>query len=972
MLLQVALLVIETTFKTSVTRATASASALGIAGTVILLITSHLEHGRSVRTSTVLVLYLGYSCVADALRVRTLWSMPDNALAAAVHTTIPVVKAILVTLELCRKQVMPGIRRPTRDERAGIISRMFLWWLLPVLKSGQNKTPLTPESLPDIEHTLKRAGDAKKPGDEKEKQKLDAEGGDDNAVDDILIGSSVFRHIWAVRGWLILSAVPPRFAYSGFLFAQPFLINKATNWLAAPFDDNTYKIGGGLIGAYAIVYIGLGVRAIFLPSFLPINPHTRRDSCAADSNRVFINQVQASQAFYRQCTARAITAVRADLVSKIHSHSLKLSASSSAQDSASTLMSADVERFVTGTRNLHEAWASPIELGIGLFILKTQIGPATAAAAGLTVVFIALTGLIAGSAGKRQNEWLKGMEERISGTTQALKAMRGIKMTGISPVVRRDIIELRKSEIRQMRRFRQVMIVVLWSMFIPVIMGPVLAFTVYNVWVGPQTGVPLTPAMVFQVLTILGIFGNSIAVLLESSVNIVTAGASLLRIQAFLLGENTREDKRALLPGSNSRLAADGDDEEPFFRRRPQRQPAQSSGGVLRLNSIRRKISGNPSMLRLSRACAGWSTEGPMVVSNANLEVSGPSIIAVVGPTGSGKTTLLRMLLGETEHADGVIGITSRRIGYCSQTPWLTHASVRENIVGGNEREFDEDWYNAVLHATALHRDIGMMASGDATVVGNAGSSLSGGQKKRIALARAVYSRAPIFILDDPFNGLDGRTETAVLEALFGQQGLLRSRHPALVVWATSAGMLPFQTARDVIRSLPKSEPVKQARFADRVVSLTDSGDVRKRDSLLASFQQQKKQQKEQQENKRQAKAQKQKHSKKRASLSWFDDDSPESSGLDEGDQQDWSTTDDNEAKRLSTIEVFEGIVVGRSDPQQTLAASAADEDDVEAHKAGKDPAAYRYYIGGGGKRKFLVFLGMITMFIGGSLVSRE
>ena len=280
MLLQVALLVIETTFKTSVTRATASASALGIAGTVILLITSHLEHGRSVRTSTVLVLYLSYSCVADALRVRTLWSMPENAIAAAVHTALPVVKAILLALELCRKQVVPGVRRPTRDERAGIISRMFLWWLLPVLRSGQKKTPLTPESLPDIEHTLKRAGDAKKVGDEKEKQKPGAEGGDDNTVDDVLIGSSVFCHIWAVRGWLILCAVPPRLAYSGFLFAQPFLINKATNWLAAPMDGNTYKIGGGLIGAYAIVYVGLGVRAVsFLPT-LPQLPHPQIQPCS--------------------------------------------------------------------------------------------------------------------------------------------------------------------------------------------------------------------------------------------------------------------------------------------------------------------------------------------------------------------------------------------------------------------------------------------------------------------------------------------------------------------------------------------------------------------------------------------------------------------------------------------------------------------------------------------------------------------
>ncbi|KAK4185835.1 P-loop containing nucleoside triphosphate hydrolase protein [Podospora australis] len=812
--------------------------------------------------------------------------MPNNVVVAAIQTTIAALKLVILILELCPKDTQPGIRQPTPDERASIISRMLIWWLLPLLRLGQQKTALTPDILPSIEHKLTRAGDAKSSEDDKEKSNTRGRG---ESSDDVLVKPSIFGHIWAVRGWLVLSAIPPRLAYTGFLFAQPFLIHKATNWLATPLDDNTYRIGGGLIGAYAIVYVGLG----------------------------------ASQAFYRQCTARAITAVRADLVTKIHSHSLKLSASSQAQDSATTLMSADVERFAVGTRNLHEAWASPIELGIGLFILETQIGVATAAAAGLTVVFIALTGLIAGAAGKRQNEWLKGMEERIAGTTQALKAMRGIKMTGASSVIRHDIMALRRAEVRRMRRFRQVLMVVLWSMFIPVILGPILAFTVYNVYVGPKTGQVLTPAVVYQVLTILGIFGNSIAVLLQSSVDIVTAGASLKRIQDFLLGENTREDKRTLLPGSNSRLPVpeededdNGNDDEDLLLDRP-RQPPNRNTNVLRLNSIRRRLSSNPSMLRLSRACAGWSTDGPMVVSNANLEASGPGIVAVVGPTGSGKTTLLRMLLGETEHAEGIVGITSRRIGYCSQTPWLTNASVRENIVGSGG-VFDQGWYNTVLQATALHRDISMMAKGDSTIVGNGGSSLSGGQKKRIALARAVYSKAPIFVLDDPFNGLDGRTEGVVLESLFGLEGLLRKRHPALVVWATSEA--------------------KQARFADRVITLTESGDVRKRDSLLASLKPQ------------------------RANSSWLDVESGESGRED----QDWRTPKD---RPLSTIEIFEGLVVGRDNQHQSSPSETGDDD---GNAPGKSPVAYRYYIGGGGRRKFLLFLAVISMFIAGSMVSPD
>ncbi|KAF3015958.1 hypothetical protein E8E14_012552 [Neopestalotiopsis sp. 37M] len=785
--------------------------------------------------------------------------MPDNAPVASVQTAFSCLKSIVFILELRQKEIQPGVRSPSSDERASIISRLFIWWLLPLLRLGQQKTPLKSESLPEIEHILTRAGDSKDPCG----QGSGTGSGHENA--DTLVGSSIFHHIFAVRKWLILSAIPSRLAYTGFIFAQPFLITRATEWLAEPLNNNTYKVGGGLIAAYVIVYVGLG----------------------------------ASQAFYRQCTARAVTAVRADLVSKIHSHSLKLSASSPARDSASTLMSADVERFTTGTRNMHEAWASPIELAIGLFILQTQIGLATAAVGGLTLVFVGFTGLIAGSAGKRQNEWLKGMEMRIVGTTQALKAMKGIKMTGASAVVRRDILALRRAEVRRMRKFRQVMVLVLWSMFIPVIMGPIIAFTVYNVQVGPKSDVVLTPAAVYQVLTTLGIFGNNIGQMLQSSVDIVTAGASLKRIESFLLSENTREDKRALLPGRNSRLPAENDDDlgEPLLPR------AQAHGGAIRLKSMRRKMRNYPITLRLSRACAGWSTEGPMVVSNANFEASSPSVVAVVGPTGSGKTTLLRMVLGETEHSEGVVGITSRHIGYCSQAPWLTHASIRENIIGLGV--FEERWYNTVLQVTALHKDVSMMAEADETVIGNAGGSLSGGQKKRIALARAIYSRAPILILDDPFNGLDGRTENEVLDALFGPQGLLR-KHPASsdLTWP------------------------KQTKFADRVITLTDSGDIRRRDSLLAKF--------------------------RRTNASWLDEES--------GDEDEYQTPN---IRPSSTLEVIGGLVVGR-DYQKPSSVTGGG-----LPAPAKDPAAYRYYIGGGGKRKFLIFLVIIAGFIAASMVGQ-
>jgi ATP-binding cassette subfamily C (CFTR/MRP) protein 1 len=441
-------------------------------------------------------------------------------------------------------------------------------------------------------------------------------------------------------------------------------------------------------------------------------------------------------------------------------------------------MSADVERFAAGSRNMHECWACVIQVALGLWLLERQLGWAVAATAGLTVTFLGLTALILVPAGKRQTAWLKGMEMRIAATTQSLKVIKGIKMTGIAAVIRRDLIRLRKAEARSVRKFRHVLLVVAWAGFIPVIMSPVLGFTIYNVAIGPQSGRILTPAMLYPSLTIFVLFGNSVAQLIESAVNLFTAAAALRRIQTFLVDDNTCRDTRVILSSPDPTA-----DEEEIPLIQPERR--RSSNLQINLHRLSQGLSGMPAALRLTQAYAGWVADQPMIIHDANLAVSSPSVVAVVGPTGSGKTTLIQMLLGEAQCSTGSVAISTRRVGYCSQTPWLTNESIKNNIVG--PETLDEGWYDTVIRATALQQDLRAMALGDSTVVGDEGSGLSGGQKKRIALARAVYTRAPVILLDDPFNGLDGRTETYVTEALLGPEGLLR-KQKSLVIWATSSG----------------------------------------------------------------------------------------------------------------------------------------------------------------------------------------
>ena len=110
----------------------------------------------------------------------------------------------------------------------------------------------------------------------------------------------------------------------------------------------------------------------------------------------------------------------------------------------------------------------------------------------------------------------------------------------------------------------------------------------------------------------------------------------------------------------------------------------------------------------------------------------------------------------------------NHNVAFCAQSPWLEHATVRENIIYGSKFGFDEARYNAVIEACALGPDLDIFAAGDHTEVGEGAIALSGGQRARLALARALYSQANVLLLDDPLAAVDMTTGRALVEALSG------------------------------------------------------------------------------------------------------------------------------------------------------------------------------------------------------------
>lgn len=139
-------------------------------------------------------------------------------------------------------------------------------------------------------------------------------------------------------------------------------------------------------------------------------------------------------------------------------------------------------------------------------------------------------------------------------------------------------------------------------------------------------------------------------------------------------------------------------------------------------------------------------------IEDVSFEIKGNQFCAIIGPVGSGKSTILHTILHELEIDKGELSVCGV-VSYSAQEPWLFEASVRQNILF--TEDYDENRYRQVIQVCALERDLELLPYADLTIVGERGISLSGGQKARVSLARAIYRRADIYLLDDPLSAVD-------------------------------------------------------------------------------------------------------------------------------------------------------------------------------------------------------------------------
>jgi ATP-binding cassette subfamily C (CFTR/MRP) protein 1 len=483
------------------------------------------------------------------------------------------------------------------------------------------------------------------------------------------------------------AAVFPRLAFTFFRFMQPFLIYSITKLVEDPYSVSVSVSdrGWGLTAAFGLVYIGLAVTG----------------------------------GAYQHQANRMATMVRGSLVNAIYAQTLELSITSLDESAAVTLMSSDVERICESLLSIHSLWAGPMEIALAIWLLQKQIGIALLGPLLITAVAVSGPFLISRPMGNAQKSWIEKIQTRVDGTAKVLQAMKGLKMLGLTAKTSTIIYKLRLNEVAKSLKMRKLFIAMIAFGNMSDIFAPGAAFALYVI-IATVNGQTLDVTSAFTALSLISLLVNPIRVIVFSTPPVIAAFGCFDRIQAFL-SLPTKKDHRILqLPQSQGQISE-------FMGL------DISMGSNIELRNITPQVltSSTPVTIRAQNLTLSWTQEdGPLVVDDFSFDFKSENLTIIVGPVGSGKSSLLCGLLGETPASKGNVYINRANAAFVSQIPWIQNTTIRNNIIGISA--FEPEWYETVLHACAFDIDIEILPERDHTVVGSAGTAISGGQRLRL------------------------------------------------------------------------------------------------------------------------------------------------------------------------------------------------------------------------------------------------
>ncbi|KAJ8954554.1 hypothetical protein NQ318_000788 [Aromia moschata] len=425
--------------------------------------------------------------------------------------------------------------------------------------------------------------------------------------------------------------------------------------------------------------------------------------------------------------------VRVAACSLIYRKALRLSKTSLAETTIGqmvNLLSNDVGRFDFAAQHIHNLWVAPIETVIVMFLVYLYIGPTGLIGAGFLLLFIPFQMYMGKKTSQFRLRTAIRTDERVRLMSEIISGIQVIKMyTWEKPFAK--LVEIsRRKEIQQIRATSIIRAIMMSCNLVLNRAAIYLCIVTYVL-----TGSTITASYAYTVSSFYGILRFTVTMVFPQAVtNYAETTVSIKRIKNFLLFEECDLQKVNIL-SEDKDIIKSGDNKI----------------GILPTSHRKRE----PIGIHLKNASVKWIKSSPEnTLENITFSVNSDQLVAVVGPVGGGKSTLLHAILKELPPVEGSVEVEGI-VSYASQEPWLFGGSIRQNIIFG--QEFNLRKYDEVVRVCALQRDFALFPYGDRTLVGARGVTLSGGQRARINLARAIYKEADIYLLDDPLSAVDTR-----------------------------------------------------------------------------------------------------------------------------------------------------------------------------------------------------------------------
>ncbi|KAF2003407.1 hypothetical protein P154DRAFT_543812 [Amniculicola lignicola CBS 123094] len=439
------------------------------------------------------------------------------------------------------------------------------------------------------------------------------------------------------------------------------------------------------------------------------------------------------------------------------------------------LMSTDTYRIDQASGFFHMIWASPIAILITIALLLVNLTYSALSGLGLLILTMPLLGRAVRSLFRRRMEINKVTDQRVSLTQEILQAVRFVKYFAWEMAFLDRVDQIRKKEIHAVQillAIRNGIMAVGMSM--PVF-ASMLSFITYSL-----SDHGLNPAPIFSSLALFNSLRLPLNFLPLVIGQVIDANASVKRIQEFLLAEEAQEDAEWDYNNKDAIVLKDAD--FTWERHPTQDEDATVKGGVkpptkAQIKEKKKQDKADKVASDLAEKNGTYPTpslpgtantskadeqdETPFSLNGLNLDIGRNELVAVIGNVGSGKSSLLAALAGDMRKTNGEVMIGASR-AFCPQYAWIQNTTVKENIIFG--KDFDKQWYNKVIDACALRPDLEMLPAGDMTEIGERGITVSGGQKQRMNIARAIYFNADIVLMDDPLSAVDAHVGRHIMD----------------------------------------------------------------------------------------------------------------------------------------------------------------------------------------------------------------